>query len=102
MTSAADDAVTTLDASGFAARCLELLDELAEHGGEIVITRDGHPVARLTPCPEPPKPRGEKPRGDPKQFFGADRGRIRILGDISEPIDVVWEAAEAGPWDDRL
>lgn len=97
MTSAADDAVTTLDASGFAARCLELLDELAEHGGEIVITRDGHPVARLTPCPEP-----SKPRGDPKQFFGADRGRIRILGDILEPIDVVWEAAEAGPWDDRL
>lgn len=97
MTSADDDAVTTLDASGFAARCLELLDELAEHGGEIVITKDGRPVARLTPCPEPPKP-----RGDPKQFFGADRGRIRILGDILEPIDVVWEAAEAGPWDDRL
>ena len=96
MTSAADDDVTTLDASGFAARCIELLDELAEHGGEIVITKDGHPVARLTPCPEP------KLRGNPKQFFGADRGRIRILGDISEPIDVVWEAAEAGPWDDRL
>lgn len=91
MTSAADDAVTTLDASGFAARCLELLDELAEHGGEIVITRDGHPVARLTPCPEPSKP-----------LFGRNRDNIRILGDISEPIDVVWEAAEAGPWDDRL
>jgi len=88
MTSAADDAVTTLDASGFAARCLELLDELAENGGEIVITRDGHPVARLTPCPEP--------------LFGRNRDNIRILGDISEPIDVVWEAAEAGPWDDRL
>ena len=102
MTSADDAAVTTLDASGFAARCLELLDELAEHGGEIVITRDGHPVARLTPCPEPSTPHGKKPRGDPKQFFGADRGRIRILGDILEPIDVVWEAAEAGPWDDRL
>lgn len=90
MTSAADDAVTTLDASGFAARCLELLDELVEHGGEIVITKDGHPVARLTPCPEP------------KLLFGRNSDNIRILGDITEPIDVVWEAAEAGPWDDRL
>lgn len=90
MTSAADDAVTTLDASGFAARCLELLDEIAERGGEIVITRDGHPVARLTPCPEP------------KLRFGRNSDNIRILGDITEPIDVVWEAAEAGPWDDRL
>ena len=88
MTSAADDAVTTLDASGFAARCLELLDELAENGGEIVITRDGRPVARLTPCPERPKP-----RGDPKQFFGADRDRIRILGDISSPLPVEWFTA---------
>ena len=90
MTSAADDAVTTLDASGFAARCLELLDELAENGGEIVITRDGRPVARLTPCPERPKP-----------LFGRNRDNIRIIGDTSEPLDVVWEAAEAGPRGDN-
>ena len=97
MTTSADAAVTTIDASEFEARCLELLDELAENGGELVVTRDGRPAFRILPCREQ-----AKPPGDPKTFFGADRGRIEILGDIMEPIDVVWEAAEAGPWDDDL
>ena len=97
MTSSTGAAVTTLDASEFEARCLELLDALAENGGELVVMRDGRPAFRIIPCRERPKP-----RGDPKAFFGADRGRIKILGDIMEPIDVVWEAAEPGPWDDDL
>ena len=97
MTSSTDAAVTTLDAAEFEARCLELLDELAENGGELVVTRDGRPAFRILPCRERPKP-----RGDPKAFFGRNRDNIKILGDISEPIDVVWEAAEPGPWDDDL
>lgn len=97
MTSSTDAAVTTLDASEFEARCLELLDELAQSGGELVVTRDGRPAFRILPCRE-----RAKPRGDPKAFFGRNRDSIKILGDISEPIDVVWEAAEAGPWDDSL
>ena len=97
MTSSTDAAVTTLDASEFEARCLELLDELAENGGALVVTRDGRPAFRIIPCRDQPKP-----RGDPEAFFGRNRDNIKILGDISEPIDVVWEAAEPGPWDDDL
>ena len=48
---------------------------------EIVITKRGTPVARLVPH-----------RERPKSLFGADRGRMRIVGDIISPLDVEWEA----------
>ena len=57
------------------------MDEVAESGEEIVITKHGRPVSRLTPY-----------REKPQSLFGIDRGRIEILGDITEPIDVEWEA----------
>ena len=71
----------TIKASEFKARCLKLMDEVAESGEEIVITKNGRPVSRLLPY-----------REKPKSWFGIDRGRIEILGDIVEPIDVEWEA----------
>ena len=36
---------------------------------------------------------GEKP-----SMFGRDRHKIRILGDIIEPIDVMWEAETGKTW----
>lgn len=75
----------TIKASEFKARCLKLMDEVAESGNEIVITKNGRPVSRLIPY-----------RNKPKAPFGRDRDRIRILGDIVEPVGVEWEA-EANP-----
>ena len=71
----------TIKASEFKAKCLALMDEVAESGEEIVITKRGTPVARLVSC-EPP----------PVSWFGRDRDIIQILGDIISPIDVEWEA----------
>ncbi len=71
----------TMKASEFKAKCLGLMDEVAEHGGEIVITKNGKPVAKLTAYHE-----------RPKTLFGIDRGRLKITGDIISPIDVEWEA----------
>ena len=71
----------TIKASEFKAKCLKLMDEVAESGEEIVITKNGRPVSRLTPY-----------REKPESLFGIDRGRIEIHGDITEPIDVEWEA----------
>ena len=71
----------TIKASEFKANCLKLMDEVADSGEEIVITKNGKPVAKLTPY-----------RDKPKAPFGRDRAIIRILGDIVEPIDVEWEA----------
>ena len=70
----------TVKASEFKAKCLKLMDELSENGGEIVITKNGFPVSRLVPY-----------REKPNSLFGIDEGKIEILGDIVEPVDTVWE-----------
>ena len=81
----------TIKASEFKAKCLQLMDEVAATGEEIVITKNGRPVSRLMPY-----------RERPKSIFGIDRGKIVILGDIMEPIDVEWEAESGRNWDDLL
>lgn len=43
---------TEVRASDFKAKCLALLDEVAEHRHEIVVTKRGRPVARLVPIDE--------------------------------------------------
>ena len=70
-----------IKASEFKAKCLQLMDEVAETGQEIVITKRGNPVAKLTPY--------EQPRKAP---WGKGKGEIRILGDIVGPTGVEWEA----------
>lgn len=70
-----------MKASEFKAKCLKLMDEIADSGEEIVITKRGRPVAKLAPLHE-----------TPKGWFGRDREIIRIHGDLTEPLDVVWEA----------
>ncbi len=72
----------TIKASEFKAKCLKLMDEVAATGEEIVITKNGRPVSRLTPY-----------HRKPRTFYGRDRDRLRILGDIIEPVDVEWEAS---------
>jgi len=71
---------TTIPAGEFKAKCLKLLDQVAEERRTLVITKRGRPVARLSPVPE---------EGD---FVGSMRGSGEILGDIISPIDVEWEA----------
>ena len=70
-----------IKASEFKAKCLKLMDEVAENGEEIVITKNGKPVAKLTAY-----------RERPKTLFGIGRGRMKIQGDIISPLDVEWEA----------
>ena len=77
--------VRTIKASEFKAKCLKLMDEVAESGEEIVITKNGRPTARLVSY-----------REKPKTLFGIDRGKLEILGDVISPIDVEWEA-ESNP-----
>ena len=83
-----------------------LVEDLSQNGGEITLTRDGKPVAKLVRvenAPDTPSP--DQPRADGKVFYkgrwmsaaGAERersmehlrGTIKILGDIVSPIDDV-------------
>lgn len=38
-----------INASEFKAKCLKMMDEVADNGEEIVITKNGRPVSRLVP-----------------------------------------------------
>jgi prevent-host-death family protein len=71
----------TIKASEFKAKCLALLDEVAETGGRLVITKNGKPVADVV---------AHKPAK--RNLIGLLKGRVEILGDIISPIDVEWEA----------
>ncbi len=71
----------TIKASEFKAKCLKLMDEVAETGEPLVITKNGRPVAQLGPVVS-----------KPATLFGAHKGQIRIKGDIISPIDVEWDA----------
>ncbi len=71
----------TIKASEFKAKCLKLMDQVAETGETLVITKNGRPVAQLGPVVS-----------KPATLFGTHKGQIRIIGDIISPIDVEWEA----------
>ena len=49
-----DNSQRTVPAGEFKARCLALLDEVAETGRPVLVTKRGKPVARLVPVEAPP------------------------------------------------
>ena len=71
----------TIGAGDFKAKCLQLLDAVAEHREPLVITKRGKPVAKLMPMP-PDTP-----------LFGALAGSVVDEADIIAPIDTVWNSA---------
>ena len=81
----------TIKASEFKAKCLKLMDEVAETGEEIIITKNGQPVSRLAPY-----------RKKPKVLFGRYRDMIQIHGDIVSPMPAEWFEKPAGNEEDLL
>jgi prevent-host-death family protein len=71
---------TTVPAGEFKAKCLKLIDEVAETRKPLVITKRGKPVAHLVPVPPE------------KSLFGSMKGSVIWMGDIISPIDVEWDA----------
>ena len=71
----------SIKASEFKAKCLKLMDEVAESGDAIVITKHGKPLVELAPF-----------RRKPRHAFGALKGYAEVHGDIVSPVDVEWDA----------
>ena len=71
--------VRTVSTSEFEDRCLSLIDEVVETGEELIITRDGRPISRVTPY-----------RSMRDGWFGIDAGRFTIHGDIVSPMPAEW------------
>ncbi len=71
-----------IKAGEFKAKCLELMDLVAEKREEIIITKRGKPIAKLVAIDSVPV----------RDAFGWMKGTIFFEGDIISPIDVEWEA----------
>jgi prevent-host-death family protein len=67
---------TIVPAGEFKARCLDLLDQVAEFGAELVVTKRGRPVARVVPVEPPPDLKGS----------------IVHEGDLVSPTGEAWSA----------
>ncbi len=67
----------SLPAGAFKATCLKLMDQVAETGATVTITKRGRAVAKLVSVHE------VKPAS---VFFGALADRTRITGDIISPV----------------
>jgi prevent-host-death family protein len=70
----------TIAAGEFKAKCLSLLDEVAQSRAPLVITKRGKPVAKLVPLED-----------EPVDIYGRMKGTAKIIGDIVSPLDdIVW------------
>ena len=64
-----------INAAAFKARCLALIDEVAESGQPITVTKRGKAKVQIVAV-----------REKPKTLIGATKGTFKILGDIVGPI----------------
>jgi prevent-host-death family protein len=76
--------VKTISAGEFKANCLKLMDQVREQRTELVITKRGKPVARLTPV-----------EAEAPSVFGCMVGTAEIRGDLVEPL------VPAGEWENN-
>ncbi len=74
----------TIMISDFKARCISILKEAQRRHEPILITRRGHPLARIEPVYDNP----------PLRKFGTLQRRMRIKGDIVHAdFDHEWESS---------
>ncbi len=64
-----------INASTFKAQCLALIDEVAESGQSITVTKRGKARVQIVAV-----------REKPKTLWGATKGSFKIVGDIVGPI----------------
>jgi prevent-host-death family protein len=71
---------TTVPAGEFKAKCLKLMDKVAQDRQPLIITKHGKPVVQVTPIPAQ------------ENIVGSMKGSVLWMGDIISPIDVEWDA----------
>ena len=75
----------SVPAGQFKDRCLALMDEVAQSGAELLITKHGRPVVRISPADI----------ADHSQtiIFGCLAGSVTYNeANVTDPIDEVWDA----------
>ena len=66
----------SMAAGKFKAHCLQVMEHVRTTGEPLVITKRGHPVAKLVPA-----------ESENETFLGRLKGAIKITGDIEAPIE---------------
>ncbi|NOY84976.1 hypothetical protein MNBD_NITROSPIRAE01-489 [hydrothermal vent metagenome] len=69
-------------AGEFKAKCLKLMDDVQKYHEDIIITKHGKPVARLTAIEET----------TPRPLFGFLKDTLILKGDIVNPLEEKWSA----------
>lgn len=64
-------------AAQFKSQCLAVMEQVAESGRPVVVTKHGKPVVQITPV-----------ESDENEIFGFLAGKGRIVGDIENTIPV--------------
>jgi prevent-host-death family protein len=76
-----DSSVSTSDLK---THCSKIIDGVARKRQAVVVTKHGKAVAKIVPINDEA----------PVSIFGFASGCISVYGDILEPIETHWEAAE--------
>ena len=66
-----------IPAAQFKSQCLALMDQVAESGQPVVVTKHGKPVVQIIPA-----------KSEDEDIFGFLAGKGRIVGDIENTIPV--------------
>src|SRR5260370_19041007 len=69
-----------INAAALKAQCLKLIDEVAESGEPITVTKRGKAKVQIVAV-----------REKPKTLIGATKGTFEIVGDIVSPLDIDWD-----------
>jgi len=73
-----------INAGEFKAKCLALMQQVADTGQPLTVLKHGRPLVILTPAVA----------HKPKTLFGLHQGLGEIHGDLDEPYDAGWEVLE--------
>ena len=79
-----------LDIAEFKDQCRELIADVAERGGSVIVLCEDKPVAELIRYVPPPL-----------SGYGSLKGKVEILGDIEGPMPVEWYTDPAVQTDDE-
>lgn len=79
-------AVPKVSATTFKATCLELMDDIARTHSEIIVTKHGRPVVRVSPV--------EPPSVSPVGFLA---GSVVSHGDIVSSNEALWTESTTDP-----
>lgn len=72
----------TVQASEFKAKCLKIMEEVAQSGEGLVVTKNGKPMVTVQPV-----------QRIPESLFGAHASCVHLQDDAIAPLDEAWNAA---------